>query len=663
MRAKFARAARIVAVETLESRRLLSTIAGVAFSDANNNGLLDAGDTRLGGKSIYMDVNKDGVRQGSEVNVLTNANGEFTFANINAGTYRIRRGDLPVGYTYSTPSAGFWDVTLADGQTNTGINFGAIPSGTNPNPNPPPPPPPPDPTPPPSGTGRTFYISPSGSDSAAGTSATSAWKSISRLNSQALRPGDTVLFASGQAFSGTIAIPSAEGGTKTAPINFGIYGGTARASIKSGGASAFDIAQTAGVIIANLNLVGSGMNSNTAVGIWVHTDVASKTLSTIQVNNCDVSGFGKEGMRILMSGKGSTLSDVKVTNVTFHDNLYGGLKVTGSKQSSNRNYVVDHVRAYNSPGSKAAGGVTGSGIYLADVDSARISRCVAYNNGQDGAAPVGIWAAGSNRVTIEYCESYNNHTATTTDGGGFDFDWDVSNSTIQYCYSHNNDGPGYILAAGDHLNAGNTLRYNVSENDGRRNGRAGMQLWGNVTNASIYNNVVYMAFTGNANTAAFYAHDMGSNGKRPQNVLVQNNIFYTTGGAKVLNLTSGVASNGTLKFTGNNYYTNSGTFKIVWGTTTYNTISDWQATLGQEMSGSTKTGYQGDPMLASAGQGGTIGNADSLKSLTAYKLQAGSPLVNKGIAPPTFLASATLDFYGDALPKGGKYDIGIDEVA
>ena len=68
-------------------------------------------------------------------------------------------------------------------------------------------------------------------------------------------------------------------------------------------------------------------------------------------------------------------------------------------------------------------------------------------------------------------------------------------------------------------------------------------------------------------------------------------------------------------------------------------------------------------MLNNAGHGGTIGNADNLKSLSAYKLSALSPLVNRGIAPPTFLAATMTDFYGDVLPKGGKYDIGVDEVA
>jgi len=240
----------------------------------------------------------------------------------------------------------------------------------------------------------------------------------------------------------------------------------------------------------------------------------------------------------------------------------------------------------------------------------------------------------------------------------------VTNSTLQYNYSHNNDGPGYILAAGDHVNSGNTLRYNVSENDGRRNGRAGVQLWGNVTNAGIYNNVVFITATGSPTTAAFYAHDVGSNGKRPQNVNVQNNIFYTTGGARVLNVTSGVAKYGTLKFTGNAYYTNSGTFKIQWGSTLYTAMADWQTANTQELVNGVKTGFQGDPKLNAAGTGGTIGNADKLKELTAYKLSALSPLVNRGVTPAaTFLASALTDFYGDSLPKGGKYDVGVDEVA
>ena len=473
----------------------------------------------------------------------------------------------------------------------------------------------------------TYYVSGSGSDSASGTSSGSAWKTINRVNSQVLKAGDKVLFAGGQSFSGGLYVPSKECGTATAPVTFSTYG-TGRATIKSGTKSGIDIAQGAGIDISNLNFVGSG---GSAVGIWIHMDFTNKNVSRINVKDVDVSGYGREGMRILIAGSGSTINNVRVERSSFHDNVYGGLKVTGHSVHNNKNYTVDHVKAYNNSGNGSTSSVTGNGIYLADVDGALINRCVSYNNGDKGAAPVGIWAAGANRVTIQYCESYDNNTFTATDGGGFDFDWDVTNSVMQYNYSHNNAGPGYILSAGTHNNS---------------------------------NNVVYISPTGNSNTAAFYAHDNGSGGKRPYNVEIRNNIFYTTGGVKLINTTIGVAGvAGGLKFAGNAYHSGGSSFKIQWGSSTYGSLADWRSAKGQEKLNGISTGYQGDPKLTKAGYGGTFGNADNLKSLSAYKLQSGSALINKGVSQPTYLSSATTDFYGDGLPKGGKYDIGIDEVA
>jgi hypothetical protein len=48
--------------------------------------------------------------------------------------------------------------------------------------------------------------------------------------------------------------------------------------------------------------------------------------------------------------------------------------------------------------------------------------------------------------------------------------------------------------------------------------------------------------------------------------------------------------------------------------------------------------------------------------LGGYKLQSTSPLINRGVTPPNTLAAAIVDFFGDSTPKGGKYDIGADEV-
>ena len=77
----------------------------------------------------------------------------------------------------------------------------------------------------------TYYVSPSGSDGAAGTSPAAAWQSVGKVNATALTPGDAVLFQGGQTFSGLLQ-PGASGAAG-APISFGSYG-TGQANLRSG---------------------------------------------------------------------------------------------------------------------------------------------------------------------------------------------------------------------------------------------------------------------------------------------------------------------------------------------------------------------------------------------------------------------------------------------
>jgi hypothetical protein len=235
---------------------------------------------------------------------------------------------------------------------------------------------------------------------------------------------------------------------------------------------------------------------------------------------------------------------------------------------------------------------------------------------------------------------------------------------MQYNYSHGNDGPGYLLGAGYHYNVGNTLRYNISENDGRENGRGGIHLWGNVVNANIYNNVVFMSSTNNTTSAAFYSHNGDSHGKTPQNVVVENNIFQTTGGVKLVNLQGDAGTKGKFIFNGNAYYSTGSAFKIQVGGSSFSSLSAWRNAKRQERYLGYATGYQGNPRLVNPGHGGTIGDADLLANLTAYRLRHNSRLINRGLPQPTFLAEAVrADFYQERSRRGNKIDIGADEVA
>ena len=72
-------------------------------------------------------------------------------------------------------------------------------------------------------TGRSYYVSPDGADSNAGTSPAAPFKTLGRASRQALRPGDSVLLERGAAFRGQTLRVSSDG-TAADPITVSSYG-------------------------------------------------------------------------------------------------------------------------------------------------------------------------------------------------------------------------------------------------------------------------------------------------------------------------------------------------------------------------------------------------------------------------------------------------------
>ncbi|MEV4168326.1 right-handed parallel beta-helix repeat-containing protein [Nonomuraea sp. NPDC049709] len=81
--------------------------------------------------------------------------------------------------------------------------------------------------------GTTYYVdSRSGDDSAAGTSAAAAWKSLANVNAAELKPGDSVSFKRGSSFTGPLTLEA--NGTAARPIVVRAYGSGALAKISGG---------------------------------------------------------------------------------------------------------------------------------------------------------------------------------------------------------------------------------------------------------------------------------------------------------------------------------------------------------------------------------------------------------------------------------------------
>lgn len=384
-----------------------------------------------------------------------------------------------------------------------------------------------------------YYINPFGDDSNTGRSHKQPWQSIDRINATQLLPGDSVWFQANHTFNGNLYLPDADADTGDEPITFGSYG-DGRATIQAGKGTGFYAKNIGGVRIVNLSFVGS--KENTSSGIrFVNTLPEHRKLTDIHISKVDVSGFGNVGIDIIacpIDRSWSGFKDVKITHANVYDNGDAGINSVGvwnpiEKGYSHTDIYINNCRVYRNVGIPGKGHHSGNGIVLGQVEYATIEYCEAYENGMmndyEVGGPVGIWTWDSNRVVIQYNESHHNRTGSSKDGGGFDLDGGVQNSIIQYNYSHDNDGAGYLLAQfeGAKPSHNNIIRYNLSENDGRRNSYGGIHLWstganGGIRNTEIYQNTISISKSDTGNPAAV---DCKTEGIR--NIYFYNNIFKT----------------------------------------------------------------------------------------------------------------------------------------
>jgi uncharacterized protein (DUF2141 family) len=98
------------------------SISGSVYNDKNSNGKLDSGEAGIANIELYLDLKKDGKIDAGDPIFTTNASGAFTVTGLAAGTYRLREVVLS-GYTLVSPSAGYYDVTVANGAAVKGENF------------------------------------------------------------------------------------------------------------------------------------------------------------------------------------------------------------------------------------------------------------------------------------------------------------------------------------------------------------------------------------------------------------------------------------------------------------------------------------------------------------------------------------------------------------
>jgi len=113
-------------------------------------------------------------------------------------------------------------------------------------------------------------------------------------------------------------------------------------------------------------------------------------------------------------------------------------------------------------------------------------------------------------------------------------------------------------------------------------------------------------------------------------------------------------------FAGNAYCAVDGQFNI----SGCKSLEEWRKTTGQETLNGKPVGLVVDPRVADLGKSPTIGDPTKLYTLTAYRLEKDSPLIDAGLDLRSLFGidPGNRDFFGNSIPQGKAYDIGAHEI-
>ncbi|HVV54167.1 MAG TPA: right-handed parallel beta-helix repeat-containing protein [Mucilaginibacter sp.] len=457
---------------------------------------------------------------------------------------------------------------------------------------------------------RTWFVNARGSDHNTGTKA-KPFKTLDKISSLRLSPGDTVCLYGGQTFRGTLLLVKGITGSKSNPIVITSYG-KGRAIIDAKDSSGVKVYQAAYLQLEHLILKGSGRKTGN-----IRDGLAIINCNQVTVSDLDISGFQKSGLLIYSS------QNVTAKKVFVHDNGSAGITVEAPYQTrKSRNIRILYCRAENNPGDPTnLTNHSGNGIVVGDCRNVLIDHCTATNNGWDmpriGNGPVGIWAYEADSVTIQHCLSYKNKTSKGgADGGGFDLDGGVTNSVIQYCVSYDNWGSGYCIfqywgASPWHHNI---FRYNISENDGTvSDSQGGLYIWNSSDDekqfydCAVYGNIIY-----NSKVAAIsFSEKSESKGIR-----MYDNVFVSRD-----SLIRGKDKIGDVKYRGNDWWSIKKGFNIDGISSLYK----WAAKSGKEQENGKMTGLNIKPGFEDPGHS-AITSAAQLSKFTNYRLRQNSAL-------------------------------------
>lgn len=413
--------------------------------------------------------------------------------------------------------------------------------------------------------GRTladsYYINPeTGNDMNTGTSPASPFRSLSKVSSLALLPGDQVLLAAGRTFYGTLILKNVAG-TPDKPVIVSSYSetknyGESRPLIDAKGfPNGILILNCSYIEVRNINITanaggdpdsqtkGPKMRCGVLVKVTEKGNFDHIYLKDLSIRDIffEEKGFlrgSKEvktangsqnygwGIRFINDSKEAVLSDARVESCVVKNVSHTGIKFTAPTNGI-RNIFLKNDTVLETGGP----GVQMSGVKDGLVTHNYISFSGSNDDSRKWGRGSGLWTWGTSDVIIQ--NNYFLNAKGPGDSAGCHIDYNCRNVVVQYNFSANNAG-GFCEILGNNYNC--SYRYNISVNDGYRiKGKDGAFQEGKILmlsgyvgekpqtgpfNTYFYNNTIYVK----KDIVAKMSIAGTTNG-----ILIMNNIFYIEG--------------------------------------------------------------------------------------------------------------------------------------
>ncbi|MGA2648114.1 MAG: right-handed parallel beta-helix repeat-containing protein [Candidatus Sulfotelmatobacter sp.] len=496
-------------------------------------------------------------------------------------------------------------------------------------------------------TGANYYVDNSaGSDSNNGQSPLTPWRTIAKVNSSTLKPGDTILFKSGDTWREQLNIKSS--GSAGNPITFSSYGSgnapvISGADLAVGWAGSTGLSTTSTVTLwsvnessatnqmfedgrrlasaAGLNMMPAGSFYNDAGKVYVRTfSDDNPNTHTMEISNRNYAIYEAGGSKYItvqnLETSGANVADVyfngssfiAVSNVLAENSFGEGIRFDVVASSS----IVSSTAAWNGS----------NGISADDAPGLVINGCVAHDNAS--LANVNYTAGikinpdyspypPSTDVTVENSKSYANGLGQSDwRGAGIWADTIGNNLLVEHNLVYGNNLNGIYFDA-DH---NETAAYNVVYGNGQKGAANGDGITVNgdgrtLNGDALYGNTVYGNLTAGIRiSGAGLANGCLNNSVK--NNIVANTLsgpnFSATGGCE----NSGANGSGNV-YTYNAFGPASSNF-IEYGATKF--LSSYAAF--DAACGVSTHSVDGDPRFANS-------------SANNFTLQSGSPAIEAGL--------------------------------